>query len=67
MKKLERLDLNQCEVLSHNKLSSIFGGQKDTSTHESICVESTSCCADDDLAYKITWDCGGTATNMICL
>jgi hypothetical protein len=65
MKKLEAINLAKCDELSHIQMDSVMGGL-DTSTHKSNENEVTGLCG-GDIAYLITWDCGGTSSGMWCI
>lgn len=61
MKKLQKINFKQCDVMSQKQLNTIRGGQ----SHKSVCNCDTDCCG-PDIGYVITWDDGTTATGIIC-
>ncbi|MDP2423899.1 MAG: hypothetical protein Q8M23_06095 [Bacteroidales bacterium] len=71
MKKLEKINFNQCDILSQNQINSVFGGQGGTlasgKTYKDVCVEYTYCCPDDDLSYVIYWDDVTHSVGGFCL
>lgn len=68
MKKLEAINFDQCDILSHNQLATVMGGLADTRTHQSVENElSTDSSGNTMVIYTITWDCGSISTGMWCL
>lgn len=65
MKKLEAINLNQCDELVQNQMATLMGGRDfDTSTHKNVEVHHHTQECGGDLSYTITWDCGGQSSNI---
>lgn len=68
MKKLEKIDLSKCELLSNYHLGRLIGSASDGKTIQSVCTQSTSCCPNNtsDTFTSITYDDGTVAGDTIC-